>query len=516
MKRRISALSAVVTLVLASSHHVAHSFVPPQQHVPVRLRTRTCTGANTAQNSNNENDNVEPVPQKKGKTKRKRSREAKGAVGAGVGDDDRDSVASHNPAVDGEVPPIPTLQGGPREIFAMARRMLVWDDENYVGQNDTYRTGDEALSSPASTLPTTEPLPSAAAIAASAAAAESRPLPRWHPHGGISDVNPSFRSAPPAMNSAGFAASIRRNSRKRNKPSLWRHALRTYDRMKVLEEEEKMARSKDAKEQGIGGEVGMAGRPKVKVRRSAPHYESAIVAAGKLGLWEEALRIFEDAAGSSDRKKYTGATSSASATSEEPNSFQKDQNSASSGTKKRRRRVTDNMVLAVVRAAVRGSKSAEMRQLDVEARRVPLDKVRDIILCMEDFYDLSVDASHVNPLAAAYVKLGLTEEAAGLIQTCLPDRKIRCENDDDIILNVNEFQSKSRESYSLLVSGGVAKGDWKSAVTALSQMADAGLYPSDRQVAVWNESAAKRERRGRNKRRSWKKRRDDYWLQSLQ
>lgn len=502
MKRHISALSTVVTLALISSRF-AHSFVLPQHNVPVRSRTRTCTC--TGAKNSNESDNGDAAPQKGGKTKRKRNQKQK--QGASTGADvsnagGADSVAPPS-LVDGEVPPIPTLQGGPREIFAMARRMLVWDDENYVGQNDTYRTESEASSSSSSALPTTETLPSTIA--------ESRPLPRWHPHGGISDVNPSFRSAPPAMNSAGFAASIRRNSRKRNKPSLWRHALRTYDRMKVLEEEEKMARSKDAKEQGIGGEVGMAGRPKVKVRRSAPHYESAIVAAGKLGLWEEALRIFEDAAGI----KFTGAT--LALTSDEPNDSDKDQDGdASSVAKTRRRRVTDNMILAVVRAAVRGSKSAEMRRMDGESRRVPLDKVRDIILNMEDRYGLPVDASHVNPLAAAYAKLGLTEEAADLIQTCLPDRKIRCESDGDIILNVNEFQSKSRESYSLLVSGGVAKGDWKSAVTALSQMADAGLYPSDRQVAVWNESAAKRERRGRNKRRSWKKRRDEYWLQSLQ
>uniref|UniRef100_A0A7S0FSL4 Pentacotripeptide-repeat region of PRORP domain-containing protein n=1 Tax=Minutocellus polymorphus TaxID=265543 RepID=A0A7S0FSL4_9STRA len=173
------------------------------------------------------------------------------------------------------------------------------------------------------------------------------------------------------------------------------------------------------------------------------------------------------------------------------------------------------MILAVVRAAIRGSKSAEMRQMDVESRRVPLDRVRDVILDMEDRYGIPVDSSHVNPLAAAYVKLKLTSEATSLL-ACLPDRKIRCETDDDIVLNINDVQSKSRESYALLVSGGVAKGDWKSAVTALSRMTDAGLYPTDRQVSVWNESAAKRERRGRHKRRSWKKRRDEYWLQSLQ
>ena len=480
--KHISALSALAALVLASSP-VAHSFVPPpQRHVPVRLRIH-------AAKPSDEDDT--------GKANRKRGRKAKGESNG-----DNDAVTLSPPLDgDGDVPPIETMQGGPALIFAMARRMLVWDDENYVGQNDT--------SPPSSALPMTEPLSSEAAVA------ESRPLPRWHPHGGISDVNPSFRSAPPAMNNAGYAASIRRNSRKRNKPSLWRHALRTYDRMKVLEEEESIARRKDAKEQGIGGEVGMAGRPTVKVRRSAPHYESAIVAAGKLGLWEEALRIFEDAAGNLHRKKYTGAA----ATSDDDtktDSQTEQQGAASSETKKRRRRVTDNMVLAVVRAAIRGSKSAEMRKMHVDSRRVPLDRVRDIVLSMEDRYGILVDATHVNPLAAAYAKLGLTEEASSLIQACLPDRKIRCETDDDVVLNINDVQSKSRESYALLVSGGVAKGDWESAVQALSQMTEAGLYPTDRQVSVWNESAAKRERRGRNKRRSWKKRRDQYWLQSLQ
>ena len=491
--KHISALSVLAALVLSSSP-VAHSFVPPQRHVPVRLRIHVTIHAAKPSDENDTSN---------GKANRKRGRNAKGESDGGY------NVVTLSPPLDGDgdVPPHETLQGGPALIFTMARRMLVWDDENYVGQNDTYRTGAEAT--PSSALPMTEPLSSEAAVA------ESRPLPRWHPHGGISDVNPSFRSAPPAMNNAGYAASIRRNSRKRNKPSLWRHALRTYDRMKLLEEEENIARSKDAKEQGIGGEVGMAGRPKVKVRRSAPHYESAIVAAGKLGLWEEALRIFEDAAGNLHRKKYTGATAGGDHTKADSQTEQ--QGALSSETKKlRRRRVTDNMVLAVVRAAIRGGKLAEMRKMDVDSRRVPLDRVRDIVLSMEDRYGILVDATHVNPLAAAYAKLGLTEEASRLIQACLPDRKIRCETDDDVVLNINDVQSKSRESYALLVSGGVAKGDWESAVQALSQMTEAGLYPTDRQVSVWNESAAKRERRGRNKRRSWKKRRDQYWLQSLQ
>lgn len=130
------------------------------------------------------------------------------------------------------------------------------------------------------------------------------------------------------------------------------------------------------------------------------------------------------------------------------------------------------------------------------------------------FHCIPLDAIHVNPVAAAYQKLGLPKDASDLIQACLSDRKTRVET-VETALNINDVQAKNRESYGILVRGGVAEGDWASAVDALSQMTEAGMYPTGRQKTSWNEIAEKRERRGRSK-RSWKKRRDQYWLQGLQ
>ena len=126
----------------------------------------------------------------------------------------------------------------------MARRMLVWDDDLYRGLNDAGRRdgdNDNDSSSSGSGSGTTNAAsptasPTAANAAPRAAAASSVP-PRWRPArmGGVSNVNPAFRTEAPVMNNAGYAGVIRRNSRKRNKPSMWRHALRVHVRMGELE-----------------------------------------------------------------------------------------------------------------------------------------------------------------------------------------------------------------------------------------------------------------------------------------
>ena len=74
------------------------------------------------------------------------------------------------------------------------------------------------------------------------------------------------------------------------------------------------------------------------------------------------------------------------------------------------------------------------------------------------------------------------------------------------------MQAKDRESYGILVRGGVADGDWAAAVEALSRMTEAGMYPTERQMTYWTETADKREGRWR-RRRSSKKRREANWLQ---
>ena len=124
-----------------------------------------------------------------------------------------------------------TIGGGVDTIFEMARQMLLWDEtEDSFPASSTVpggsttrirlrsRTNDDNNQS--SLLPTTRNSSRSASV-----------LPRWHPIRGVSDANPSFRTSAPLMNSQGYAGTIWRNVRKANKPSLWRHALRTYDRM---------------------------------------------------------------------------------------------------------------------------------------------------------------------------------------------------------------------------------------------------------------------------------------------
>mmetsp|Transcript_11068 Transcript_11068/g.16615 ORF Transcript_11068/g.16615 Transcript_11068/m.16615 type:complete len:389 (-) Transcript_11068:376-1542(-) len=71
--------------------------------------------------------------------------------------------------------------------------------------------------------------------------------------------NPDFRNKSPEMTQEGYALTMTKNVRKRNKPSLWRYALATYNKMQV---------------------------PKLNV-----HHQAALTACAKLGLYREALEI---------------------------------------------------------------------------------------------------------------------------------------------------------------------------------------------------------------------------------
>ena len=64
--------------------------------------------------------------------------------------------------------------------------------------------------------------------------------------------------------------------------------------------------------------------------------------------------------------------------------------------------------------------------------------------------------------------------------------------------------AKDDASYSLLVKGRVANGDWSGAVGALKSMTEAGIYPVNRDLNSWNESA----QRSKGRLSSWKKKRD--------
>ena len=251
----------------------------------------------------------------------------------------------------------------------------------------------------------------------------SPPLPRWHPHGGIADVNPQFRTKPPPMDGQGYAGTIWRNARKRNKPSLWRHALRTYTDMAVP--------------------------------RDTIHHEGALLACAKLGLWQEALDIYKDV----------------------------DANA----------KITDNMIMSLVKACVRTN------------TREPLDAARDVALAMQSKHQLPLTSRHLNPIAAAYQKLGLWEESRILLKEHLADRT----SSSPTTVNVFNIVAKDKASYALLVQSAVSNNEWADAVNALAEMTDAGLYPKQRHLNSWHEVVDNRNNKG------WKQKRDEYWLESV-
>ena len=164
---------------------------------------------------------------------------------------------------------------------------------------------------------------------------------------------------------------------------------------------------------------------------------------------------------------------------------------------------------------------------------------------------------HVNPLAAAYIRIGLRSDAADLINL-LQDRspsplpvleKDRLEpiaaydsgeesnedeyleeNDDEFTagydetqLNVHQVQAKDRASYALLVQGAVMEDDWVGAVEELKQMTEVGFHPNSRNLSSWAEAVTERScRPSRNNinpatySRRGRKRRDRMWLDNWQ
>lgn len=341
---------------------------------------------------------------------------------------------------DNEKPLVKTLGGGTSLMFEMARKMLVWDVDNKDTNNSKQQQGGV--------------------------------LPRWHPHAGISDVNPAFRTQSPIMNNQGYAGIIWRNVRKRDKPSLWRYALRTYNRMKQLEHDSSTS--------------------PLKIERTNVHHEGALLACDKLGLWQEALEIYHHVEQTATTNQTVVATT-------------------------RRRKavcVTDNMLLSLVSACVRGSKQMDKVSTSIEERRAPLDAATQVLLDMPEKHGLPLVARHLNPLAAAYQSLGLHEYATNLLQDNLTDRTSGPEEENgDDPLNVHDIHAKDKASYALMVNGAVSKGDWGDAVDALKDMTEAGLYPNARHVNRWAEISERKTRQRST--RSWKKKREEYWLESV-
>jgi hypothetical protein len=331
--------------------------------------------------------------------------------------------------------PIRTIGGGADMIFEMARQMLLWDEtEEYLSapadtkaaangdgnNNDPPPPASELLKKYQQGTSTSASGTSDTNARGTVRRRRAHVLPRWRPLEGVSDVNPKFRTQAPMMNGLGYSRTIWRNVRKANKPSLWRHAIRTYDRM-----------DQNTATKAINDNSGQASKvdspTKLKVQRTNAHHEGALVACAKLGLWKKAMQIYQDVE-EQQEKQASGRNTCF---------------------------VTDNMVLSVIRSCVRGSRDLDNIEKSLEERREPLDACSEILLSMEQEHGLPLVARHLNPLAAAYQKLGLQPEASTLLNMNLEDRTSGPEEENGIdTFNVNDVRAKGnlKQLVSLLSS----------------------------------------------------------------
>lgn len=386
-----------------------------------------------------------------------------------------------------------TLAGGQALIFEMARKSMLFSNKETETKQTTNVTTTAATAAPSTDTP-------------SELSGLVRPPPpkqgRWYPHSGIADVNPNFRTQAPVMTNKGFAKSIWKNARKRNKPSLWKYALRTYDRMALLE-----------------------GDPNFEqIKRSNIHHEGAMQACAKLGLWQRALEIYHyvyQQEMGDEKQSPRPSSSSSSLTPQEQQKTQRQRNERDE--KNTGVYVTDDMVLSLVRSTVRASRlrarqkrkshdpplSPEQEEQEAVLRRIPLDTALEILSTLPEDHNIPLVAYYLNPLAAAYQSLGYTAFSKEILETMLSNRTAG----EDDILNVHDLCAKDKGSYSLLVQASVVTGDWGSAVDSLSEMTNAGIYPNSRHCNVWSE-ISERQTRPRAV-GSWKKKRDDYWTDSV-
>jgi len=420
-----------------------------------------------------------------------------------------------------------TISGGPSLILSMATRMLVWDDQDYLNDDNIIndRSNIKEVKKPRK---------------------KTTVLPRWHPTSGIADVNANFRVEPPSISKLGYAALIRRNSRKRGKPGLWRHAYRMYSKMRSIEIDQ-------IKSEASGADMN-AKKPILKIERENTHFESAINACAKLGLWREALFIFYEAKGIEDYQK------SLEDDMEDKDAMEDEKKSLTSLAQTMKRRkpitITKYMMLSVIESCVKGMKSrnrpasskkiGSKTEFTIDEIRLPLDKARDLILSEE--IHITPTAMHINPVAAGYTFLGLHKDANSLL--CgLDDKNIKDieekrekrknkyrgqkgkfgfaygfePNDSDGRINpvIEEETTEERDwvykdeaSYSILVKNSISQGDWCSAIESLKTMNEAGVYANSRSLNAWSETASKRERRPR--RTTWKKQREQILTYGLQ
>jgi hypothetical protein len=274
-------------------------------------------------------------------------------------------------------------------------------------------------------------------------------VPRWHPPGSgststsatstASAANPAIPRQPQLSRSPSTskslpsvlplqaraaAATIWKNARQRNKPSLWRYAIRTYDRLPLSQ-------------------------------TTNVHYEGCLVAAAKLGWSEKALSVYETV-----------------------RARQHQQQQASSPPQQQLRRsaihLTDHMMLSLVKACVGDAVRTK--------NPVILDAVVKILeQRQEDFEQPTTTAAHWNPVAAAYRKLSHHERARAILEV-LPAPRF---DGGARRFHLQHVYAKDKGSYAINVSTSVARGDFGRAVLDLKDMTELGMYPDTRHLDEW-------------------------------
>jgi len=440
-----------------------------------------------------------------------------------------------------------TSTGGPSTMFEMARRMLVWDDQDYqLGRvlNDSSQA-QEAQAAQDQAQSQSQPQSDIIPSSSSPSKKKTTVTPRWHPHEGIADSNPNFRTNSPIMNNRGYEKTIMRNARKNNKPSLWRHGYRTYVKMRDVELLQQMQALQQKKKMTTST---------LKIKRENTHFQGALIACAKLGLWREAIFIYQEMLDiqldiqieqnsnqlvtniSPPVDSSTSASVSASA-------------SASTATPKRRTRkpiiIDQYMILSIIRACIRGMKYRVQHGENIEQRREPLDAAQEILRNMQEKHSLPPSTMQVNALASAYQYVGLYEEAMQLVFDYLEEppslfekaRQLQLarnkqwntaadflternlvaftgagEKGDTKEDAVDAIEYFDQASYGIVIQNSLTQGDWSCAIQNLKTMTEAGYYPKSKSLNTWTETATKRERRP--KKPTWIKQREQILIKS--
>ncbi len=250
-----------------------------------------------------------------------------------------------------------------------------------------------------------------------------------------------------------------------------------------------------------------------------------MLACSKLGLWQRALEIYHYVF-QVEQESQAQFDKAQNQLLRNPNRRASSKTGANIRKSKIRRtiHVTDSMITSLVQACVVASRersrnrvthlSPPQEEQEAALRRIPLDTALEVLTIIQGTHNIPLVARHLNPLAAAYQSLGYISQSTKILQIMLSNRTAGEEPDDGVdIFNVNDLCAKDKGSYSLLVQGAVVAGDWGAAVDALSDMTEAGLHPKQRHCNLWSEISERQTRPRATG--SWKKKRDDYWAESV-